>query len=107
LRVPIALTDPSAAQALEIVLRYDPARLRFTRLRALGAAAGVLVRATAADPGVLRIAAASPTSFAGVRLVALFAPRTAGASMADLRGGAATVDEQPARVAVARGAGRR
>ena len=107
LRVPIALADPSAAQAFEIVLRYDPARLRFTRVRALGASAGVLVRATAADPGVLRIAAASPTSFAGVRLVALFAPRTAGASMADLRGGAATVDEQPARVAVARGAGRR
>ena len=60
------------------------------------------MRAAAGEPGVLRIAAASPTNLAGVRLVALFAARSPRASVDDLAA-AATVDEQPASVAVRRG----
>src|SRR6185369_15115519 len=41
LRVPIAA--PAAAQALQLELRFDPARLRFKRVRALGARDGLLL----------------------------------------------------------------
>jgi hypothetical protein len=100
LRVPIAFAAPGASQALELELRFDPQRLRFKRVRSLGPRAGLLVRAAAIEPGVVRIAAASATTFTGVRLVALFAPRVAGVSAADFSAGAVVVDERPARAVV-------
>ena len=96
LRLPIALA--ASAHALELVLRYDPARLRFIRVRAVGA----LVRATVEEPGLLRLAAASAMNLADARLVAHFAadaPRTA---VAALSSAAAVVDELPARTTIVR-----
>ena len=66
-----AIAAPAAAQALELELRYDPARLRFTRVRTLGARDGLLLRAAPVEAGVVRIAAASATDLSGLRLVAL------------------------------------
>lgn len=100
LRLPIALTDPSAS-ALEVTLRYDPTSLRFLRLRTIGGS-GVVARAHVAEPGRLRIAAAATTRFAGTRLIAVFAAARPRAAIGDLRGGAALVDELPARVAIVR-----
>lgn len=102
LRLPIAVAS-AGARALEVVLQYDPARLRFARVRALGAPTGALARAHVVEPGVVRLAAASAADLAGLRLVAIFAARAAGASLADVRAVAATVDELPARVTLARG----
>ena len=98
LRVPIAA--PAAAQALQLELRFDPARLRFKRVRTLGARDGLLLRAAPVEAGVVRIAAASATDLSGLRLVALFAPRVADASLADLRVGSVVVDETPGRAAM-------
>jgi hypothetical protein len=86
-----------------VVVRYDPTRLRFTRVRTLATRAEVVVRAAAIAPGVLRIAAAGASDLADGRLIALFAARSLRASMDDVFAAAATVDEQPARVAVVRG----
>ncbi|MBX3026174.1 hypothetical protein KF840_14795 [bacterium] len=101
LRLPIAIADPGA-RAAEVVLGYDPARLRFIRLRLIGAPGGAMVRANAGQPGRLRIAAASAATLSTLRMVALFAARSGSASMADLGAAAAIVDEQPARVIVNR-----
>jgi hypothetical protein len=97
IRVPIAVAN---GQALEMTLRYDPTRLRFVRLRAAGT--GGLAQAHEVEPGVVRIAAASPMTLTRARLVAIFAARIAGPSLADLRA-AARVDEQPTRVTMPRG----
>ena len=97
LRVAIAA---SAAQALELELRYDPARLRFARVRTLGAARTLLVRAAEIEPGVVRIAAAGVRRSRGIRLLASFAPRVAGASVADVTVGAAKVDETMVRATI-------
>jgi len=86
LRVPIAV--PSSTQALALELRYDPALLRFKRVRALG---GTMVQASEPSPGTVRFAAASTGR--GLRLVALFAPRVPGASVSDVRITRAQVDE--------------
>jgi hypothetical protein len=99
LRVPIV--GPAHAQALQLELRFDPTRLRFDRVRSVGARAGTLVQGVEVAPGVVRIAAAS-TSAASGRLVALLTLRAADASLADLQAGAVVVDEVPAHATVSR-----
>ena len=98
LRVPI--TAPGSAQALQLEVRFDPARLRFKRVRTVGPRDGLLVRAALVESGVVRVAVASATDLTRLRLVALFAPRTPDASLADLQIGAVMVDETPGRAAV-------
>lgn len=66
LRLRIAV--PAAAHALELEVRFDPARTRFQRVHALGRRGGLLVRAAEVEPGTLRIAAASARPIFRTRL---------------------------------------
>ncbi len=87
-----------AAQALEIELRYDPTRLRFDGVRALGRHRDLLLTAAETAPGTVRLAAAGLRRIAGLRLRAAFTTLASDATPADVTVGAVTVDEARARV---------
>ena len=89
LRVPLRVRG---GQALELVLRADPRRLRFAVARA---GSGALVRALSSPDGRLHLAAASTASLADVRLVVIFDQVGAAAGLGDLVVESARVDEQP------------
>ncbi|MEO8605411.1 MAG: hypothetical protein ABI629_22775, partial [bacterium] len=89
LRVPLRLRG---GQALELVLRADPARLRFVTARA---GDGAVVRARSSADGRVRIAAASATSLGAARLVVLFDRLDATATLGDVTVEYASLDEAP------------
>jgi hypothetical protein len=94
-RVSIAAPPSAYALELEFELHFEPARLRFKRLRPCGAREDtLLLRAAEVRPGVVRIAAAGVRPIGRTRLLAAFAT-AAGTptSVDDVRAAAVVMDE--------------
>lgn len=96
----VAIAAPAGAHALELELRFDPARLRFRGVRAVAGGRDALVRAAEAEPGIVRIAAAAARPSRRLRLVASFSPNGSGAAASDVTVGAAMLDETAVRARI-------
>jgi hypothetical protein len=95
--LPVFLDGRAAARALEVEIRYDPARLEVRRVRRGRQAAGSLLHFHAPEKGRLRLALAAPRPVRGGRqplLVVDFRRGAAGLDDAWLGGFEVTIDDR-------------
>jgi hypothetical protein len=106
-RVPLSVSGAGAFYAVDVDVRYDPARLRPKGARSLGHRDGRLVELRVIEPGHLRLALASATSLAAERdpvLVLTFVGDRDAVAQVSIQG---AVDDRPAAVTRAPSTARR